>query len=252
MRALRPHAAAILSAGLLVAVSLLGACQRDASTTSAAGAAGAAAGTGSSTGGTGGSVSAACATPAAVAQRWAQMDTEPIRLPGQAAGLNLAPSLTLAQAELIDCKGMDEGDEWGDGSNTVAWGDEQEATFRYMPATGIGNLIQVWTTYTGTLTFESPDGADTYVMQLHRQVLKNGAPFPLGAGQQVSEAAIDELNRAMTATFTSDALDPPGTTCVESGKCSFPPPTSVGTITFLPVALIVWLDLPACVLDGAL
>jgi hypothetical protein len=279
-----------MSTGLIVAASLAGACGGGseaatgttgsatsatgatgsaASTTAASGGTGGAVGTGGvggaggtvGTGGTGGSAPAMCGTQAEIAQRWAAMDTEPIGLLGRAGGLNLLPDLTLAQAELINCKGTNIGDVWGDGSNTVVWGDSSEVTFRFRPDTGIGDLIQVWPlvtgmgppkVYSGALTFKSPGGTDTYVMKVHGHIEKNGAPLLLGVGAQASEAALDELSRALTATFTQDAPDPPGTTCLQSGKCAFAYFSSVGTVTFFPVALLLWIDLPADDVGNAL
>lgn len=165
--------------------------------------------------------------PQEQANRWALMDLKPIILPRQAAGLNLhAPDagiLTLPQAEAILCKSMDAGDLAGNGRRFATWGSHQEVSMEYDPATLEGDELALAPGYEGTLQFHSPDGSASYTIAVNAQIKKNGQPFSLDVGWTGAgfDAEIDELYRGLIATFApSVPLDPAGTTCVSTGKCS--------------------------------
>lgn len=158
--------------------------------------------------------------------RWEKMDVQPISLPYHAAGLDLvspeAGILTLPQAEAILCQSVDGGDLFGDGRRVALWGAQQEVWLEYDPATLKANDILVIPGYTGTLQFHSPDGSSKYTIPVYTQILKNGQPFTLEAGWTGAafDAEVDELYRGLIATFAPAVpLDPPGTTCVSTGKC---------------------------------
>jgi hypothetical protein len=155
------------------------------------------------------------------------MDKAAITLPGMAAGLDLnggdAGFLTLAQAEAINCPGAYLGDQFGDCSVAVSWGPSGEVEFDLDPVTGDGRFIVLFPGYGGTLKFQSPDLLATYTLSVGAPLQKNGGSFVLAQGWNggAFESQVDDLYRGLVSTFAPlTPLDPPGTTCVSTSKCT--------------------------------
>ena len=180
-----------------------------------------------------------------------QMKQAPITLPNHAALLDLYPcdaGITLAQATYVLCAPTPEGSASGDDAGTFVWGDG--VVLQFGPASGVRERLEL-IDYAGTLSFESADHRSSYVIQLDAQVMKNGAPFSItgpatdggvdGGLYAASSAAFDELYRALVSTFApSIALDPEGTTCVSTEKCTLTVLPDIISFSVMALGVTIW------------
>jgi hypothetical protein len=159
--------------------------------------------------------------------RWPQMLKEAIAPPGKAAGLDVVGAngqgLTVAQAQQIDCAGVPDGDQFGDGSQVIAWGDNKEVWLDYDPNSQRGIQLNVWPGYLGSATFASPNGLHGYAIPVGQPITRDGAVFALdwtGNNGQTFESQADELYRALIHTFAPTIPQAaPGVTCLAAKTC---------------------------------
>ncbi len=181
--------------------------------------------------------------------RWNAVGADPI-VPAQGmAGLVLSPpddagvqTVSLATVEEALCPGDNLGDEFGDSDFVMGWGESDQFWAHYDPSTTLVNFMVVFTGYLGTLTFHSPDNADTYVVSLALQISKNGAGFTLDWNDATMfPAEADELYRALLATFSPSTPQPSaGTTCITSMACIPGQFGDVGYLYFKAPSVAIW------------
>lgn len=158
-------------------------------------------------------------SPDKQASRLARMVQAPITLPNQAALLDLGGhhggGITLADAQKTLCAGSDQGDQFGDGSDVYAFGDNQEVWFDFTPPDGTGLFITLWPGYAGKLDFDG--NGSHYTVGINTQILKDGQPFQLDwANSALISAETNEIWRALTATFSGGPAPAPGVDCETS------------------------------------
>jgi hypothetical protein len=164
----------------------------------------------------------------------------PIAPQGHAALLSLA-GLTLPGAQQILCPGTNIGDQFGDGTSVQQWGNNGEVWLDFTPATMKGVQLSLWPGYVGTVSFKGANAMDQYTIPLNTQILKNGMPFTLDwSNTALFSMEIDELCRGLMATFTNLALDPPGTLCTTSGKCTTGTFGTTGFVYFKAATIGLW------------
>jgi hypothetical protein len=164
----------------------------------------------------------------------------PIAPQAHAALLSLV-GLTLPAAQQILCPGTNIGDQFGDGTSVQQWGNNGEVWLDFAPATMKGVEVSLWPGYVGNVSFNGANATDHYVIAISQQILKNGAPFQLDWSNMAAFATeIDELCRGLMATFTNQALDPPGTLCTTSGKCTHGTFGNVGFVYFKAAGIALW------------
>jgi hypothetical protein len=172
--------------------------------------------------------------------KWAAMVQAPIVPEGSAALLTLA-GLTLPAAQQILCPGTNIGDQFGDGTSVQQWGANGEVWLDFAPATMKGVQLSLWAGYVGNVSFHGATTTDQYVIAINQQIAKNGAPFQLDwSNMSTFPMEIDELCRGLMATFTNQALDPPGTLCTTSGKCTHGTFGTTGFVYFKAVGFALW------------
>jgi hypothetical protein len=149
---------------------------------------------------------------------------EPIVLPNRAAGLDLGskpPSGTwMDQAFGVNCQPA----TIQSGCSMVVWGTNNEVSVAWDGAARRPTAIYLANDYSGQLDFKSADGV-SYTMAPYN-VTRNGKLWLFGWGTPSFEANVDEIYRALTTTFApATALDPDGTTCIQTKKCHVTYPT---------------------------
>jgi hypothetical protein len=173
---------------------------------------------------------------------WAAMVQAPVVPQGHAALLSL-PGLTLPAAQQILCPGTNLGDQFGDGTSVQQWGVNGEVWLDFDPATTKGKMVTLWPGYVGATSFNSASAMDHFSIAVNTQIVKNGQPYTLDWSNTAAfDAEIDELCRGLMATFTNQALDPPGTLCTSSGKCTTGKFGTNGFVYFKAVGLALWVS----------
>jgi hypothetical protein len=202
------------------------------------------------------------------AARWAAMVLDPILPPGQAAGIDgyggtSYNGVTIAQAEAINCQSEPSGVTFGDSDIVNQWGDSGEVWVKYNPNTQKVSWFVLNNGYQGKMTFQSRDGAHTFVIELGNQILKDGQSIALDwynhtqTGMDAQgpifdpasyEYKVTDFVDAMFATFAPElaAEDPTHGTCVTSGRCL---ETlfggEEGVTRIYPLGIHIWMDNPS-------
>lgn len=192
-------------------------------------------------------VGAPACTTAQRTQRAAHAIAQPLVPLASAGGVNLftAPMqpLTLLDAETALCPGDDLGDLFGNGSRVMSWGENTELWLDYNLQTTKGRFFVAYSGYLGAMTFHSPESTHTYVAQIFQQLTKDGQLFALdwhGAG---FGATMDELYRAMLATYAPGTPQPAvGTLCATTNECRMGSFGDVGYIFFKSLGAAIWVQ----------
>jgi hypothetical protein len=186
-------------------------------------------------------------TPATQESRWAEMVQAPIELPNRAALLDLGghhgAGITLADVQDILCQGSDQGDQFGDGSDVYAFGNNQEVWFDFTPPDGTGVFITLWPGYEGQLSFQNHHAH--YTIAVNSQILKDGQPFQLDwADSALISQETNELWRALSATFSHGPPPGPGVDCGTTVPAACVRGTfgTVGFIYFPTFGFALWVD----------
>jgi hypothetical protein len=132
---------------------------------------------------------------------------------------------------------------FGDGSGVEAWGASQEVWLDYAIPAMTANMVTLFPGYLGALDFISADGTHAYQIAIDVPVIKDGEPFQIDwSDATLFDAEVDELYRALSATFTPGAPEAPGTTCIQSGDCTSGTFGDVGFVYFKTIGIGVWVD----------
>jgi hypothetical protein len=162
-------------------------------------------------------------------------------VPQAKAALLPLPGITLPAAQQILCPGTNIGDMFGDGNNEQQWGSNGEVWLEFVPATTNGVMLTLWPGYVGTASFHGANATDQYMIGINTQLVKNGMPFQLDWSNTTTfPMEVDELLRGLMATFTNQALDPPGTLCTQSGKCTTGTFGNIGFVYFKAASFALW------------
>ena len=176
------------------------------------------------------------------AESWAARLRAPIVPPRRAADLDLAgPSgagLTLADLARTTC-GDVAPDPTTDKPTASALLDPGGSVFAQY-ATGTGRVVALTLVagYSGALALTGADGAG-YVIRVGAPITKDGAPFVLSWSDGGSAGAVDELYRALLATFAPAAPASAGS-CVATGECVLGAEGDAGWVTFARLGTTLW------------
>jgi hypothetical protein len=162
---------------------------------------------------------------------WANMLQQPIALPLNFAGLNLAgetateqarfAGLTLQEAESINCVGFN------GGPGTIFWGDNGEVEFDYNTSNFRVADIGLSLGYNGAMTMHqrltSRFGSHEYVFRLGVPILRDNSIYEIN-WSDISHHDLNEIFNAIMATFgaglvPADTPDPDPNDCYADGSC---------------------------------
>jgi hypothetical protein len=206
------------------------------------------------------------------AKRWAQIVKAPIVPPTQGGGIDTAgwdaanqvetwQGLTIDQAEhrpvdakgnfnpmstdfnVGNCQSVNDGDQFGDGSQVNSWGDNAEIWVDYRVSTRKIQFMTFWPGYIGTVDAKSRDGAHTFTFPVSTRVSKDGQPYTINWAFPADAnftAQLNEMYDALIATY-APAL-PQADNCVSSGACITGNFGDVAYIYIPALGLGFWVD----------
>jgi hypothetical protein len=148
---------------------------------------------------------------------------------------------TLLGAETALCPGVDLADLFGDGSRVMGWGPNSELWLDYDVQTTKARFFVATSGYVGEMTFHSPDASHSYVVQIDHELTKDGQLFALDWQSTGFDAEMDELYRAMLATYSPTTPQPAmGTLCTTTGECTTKTFGSLGYVYFKSLGAAIW------------
>jgi hypothetical protein len=175
------------------------------------------------------------------ASRWAEMIRAPILLPNRAGGLDLvAPASSDGWLDDVWSKNCEPSqiDVQPECIANVSWGDNLALTVSYDLVGRRPLAILLGPGYLGTLDFRSADDATSYRVG-RGEMLRNGGPIRVPWDTNDLGSTMDELHRALMATFAPTAkVEVEGVTCLQTQKCTVWMQGSTGaSMTFRPLGL---------------
>ena len=183
-------------------------------------------------------------TTAQRTQRAANAIAQPLVPLASAGGLNLftAPMqpLTLLEAETALCPGDDLGDLFGNGTRVMSWGENTELWLDYNLQTTKARFFVAYSGYLGAMTFA--DSTHTYVVHNSQQLTKDGQPLTLDWHGASFGATMDELYRAMLATYAPGTPQPAVGTLCTTNECRMGSFGDVGYIFFKSLGAAIWVQ----------
>ena len=184
---------------------------------------------------------------------WANMLQQPIVLPLQFAGLNLAGAtpaeqakfagITLQEAEAINCTGV------SGGPGTIFWGNNGEVEFDYSTSNYRVSDVVLSLGYTGKMTMHqrptSRFGQHTYVFELGQPIFRDGDIYEIN-WSDITHHDLNEIFNAIMATFGAGLVplttaDPDENDCYGDGSCIIVQPSQAPgnggncLMAFLPI-----------------
>ena len=149
---------------------------------------------------------------------------------------------TLLAVETALCAGADLGSPHGSATRAMGWGPTNDLTFDYLPSTK-GSYFTITAAYAGAMTFHSPDGVHGYAIALQQPPTKDGQPFLLEWSSAGFGDAVDELYRALLATYAPNVPPPsPNARCTATGHCNISHVGAMGVLGFQDLAIEITID----------
>jgi ZU5 domain len=177
--------------------------------------------------------------------RWTAMLAAPISLPGHVGGTDLGGAtkqgITRPEIEAVLCGGAPRGKTFGDDTDTFAWGAGSEMSVAFDAESGRARFAVLTGAYGGALEFKGVDGSTPYTVRLGVPVQKAAAPLPIPWGDAAGlEALMDEIDRALRATFTPNGAQPPSPCTAAPATCERGSLGTAGFLYFRTFGLALW------------
>jgi hypothetical protein len=206
------------------------------------------------------------------AKRWGKIVEAPILPPTQGGGLDIAgwdpvakletwQGLTIDEAERrpVDdkgafspdttafnagnCQSVNDGDQFGDGTQVNNWGDNGEIWVDYRVSNRKIQFMTFWPGYLGAVSAKSRDGQHTFTFPINTRVSKDGKDYTVAwafPADATFKAQLNEMYDALIATY-APAL-PKADDCVSAGACITGNFGDVAYIYIPALGLGFWVD----------